>query len=91
MTTVNAMSQRAAREGLSSPDNFKGGVYVTKNGSPELFIQTAEERAIELAQQESEREKKALLRLVTLAKQDIENGKTLSVSQMRERLRNART
>jgi hypothetical protein len=29
------------------PQNFRGGVYVTKNGAAELLIQTAEEREAE--------------------------------------------
>ncbi|MGN5073410.1 hypothetical protein ACTG2C_00020 [Aeromonas veronii] len=49
-----AISQKAAREGIGEPSNFSGGVYVTKNGSPELFIMTAEERAAELAEQQQE-------------------------------------
>ena len=31
---VKAMSQRAAREALGTPEQFNGGVYVTKNGTP---------------------------------------------------------
>jgi hypothetical protein len=38
------MSQKSAREGLGNPELFQGGVYVTKNGLAELFVQTAEER-----------------------------------------------
>ena len=46
MTTT--MSHKAVRESLSNPDLFKGGVYVTKNGTAELFIQPAAERQAEL-------------------------------------------
>jgi hypothetical protein len=42
------MSQKSAREGLGNPELFQGGVYVTKNGLAELFVQTAEEREAEL-------------------------------------------
>jgi len=49
MNTVKAMSQRAAREALGTPESFSGGVYVTKNGTPELFITTAADRAQEQA------------------------------------------
>lgn len=89
--TINTISQRAAREGLGTPEIFQGGVYVTRNGTAELFIQTAEDRAAELQAQASEREKKALLRLVMLAKQDVSAGRTFSVEQAKERMRHART
>lgn len=88
--TITAISQRAAREGLGTPETFKGGVYVTKNGVAELFIQTAEERAMELESLHSEDEKKALLRLVMLAQQDINNGRTFSAEEIKERMRHAR-
>lgn len=87
---VRAVSQRSARDTLGSPEMFRGGVFVTKNGTPELFIQTAEERMAELNERSNEQEQKALLRLVTLAKQDINRGNTLSADQMRGRLCNAR-
>jgi len=84
------MSQKAARDGLGSPDLFRGGVLVTKNGTAELFIQTAEERAEELALRESERQTTALVRLVMLAKQDIEGGRTMSPEEALRRMRDAR-
>ena len=90
-TTMHAISQRAAREGLGTPEVFQGGVYVTKNGVAELFIQTAEDREAELQTLHLERENKALLRLVMLAKQDVTEGRTFSVSQAKERMRHART
>lgn len=90
-STINTISQRAAREGLGTPEIFQGGVYVTKNGTAELFIQTAEERASELQALANEREKKALLRLVMLAKQDISEGRSFSVEEAKERMRHART
>ena len=38
---ATTMSQKAAREGLGSPELFDGGVFVTKNGVAELFVQPA--------------------------------------------------
>lgn len=88
--TINTISQRAAREGLGTPEMFQGGVYVTRNGTAELFIQTAQERAAELARQDGDRETKALVRLVMLAQRDISEGKTISITEARERMRHAR-
>jgi hypothetical protein len=64
------MSQKSAREGLGNPELFQGGVYVTKNGLAELFVQTAEEREAELRERERERQSNALLKLVMAAKRD---------------------
>lgn len=38
------MSQKLARGSLGNAQNVEGGMYVTKNGVAELFIQTAAER-----------------------------------------------
>lgn len=81
-----AISQRVAREGIGEPSNFAGGVYVTKNGSPELFIMTAEERAIELAERQQELQDRALIKLIMLSKQDIRAGRTYSLEQTLARL-----
>lgn len=80
------MSQKAVREGIGEPSNFLGGVYVTKNGSPELFIMTAEERAVELAEQQQELQDKALMKLLMMSYQDIQAGRTYSLEQALERL-----
>lgn len=82
------MSQKAAREGLGNPELFKGGVFVTKNGQSELFIQTSVEREIEL--KERERQANALLKLVMAAKDDVNNKRTLSPEEALEKLRAAR-
>ncbi|MCC5826372.1 hypothetical protein [Alkalimonas sp.] len=84
------MSQKRAREALGAPDTFRGGCYVTRNGVAELFIQTADERAEELAAQERERQSMALLKLAMLAEQDIRQGDTLSAEQALQQLRAAR-
>ncbi|MEQ5727879.1 hypothetical protein AB7360_00360 [Providencia alcalifaciens] len=88
----NTMSQKAAREGLGNPELFKGGVFVTKNGQSELFIQTSVEREIELKERERERERQAnaLLKLVMAAKDDVKNKRTLSPEETLEKLRAAR-
>lgn len=88
MTTT--MSQKAAREGLGSPDLFEGGVFVTKNGVAELFVQTAAEREAEMRERNLERQANALLKLVMLAKQDIKNQRGTSPEETLRRLREAR-
>ncbi|MGL5396643.1 hypothetical protein ACS428_23635 [Salmonella enterica] len=84
------MSQKAAREGLGNPELFQGGVYVTKNGMAELFVQTAEEREAELRDREAERQSTALLMLVMSAKQDVKQGRGMSAAEALRRLRDAR-
>lgn len=86
----NTMSQRAARDGLGSPELFTGGVYITKNGVSELFIQTAAEREADIQAQALERQANALLKFAMLAKQDIRQGHGLSVEETRQKLREAR-
>ncbi|BEO44613.1 hypothetical protein SMQE13_39640 [Serratia marcescens] len=88
MTTT--MSQKAAREGLGSPDLFEGGVYVTKNGVAELFVQTAAEREAEIRERNLERQSNALLKLTMMAKQEIKNQCGLSPEETLQRLRDAR-
>ncbi len=90
MNTVKAMSQRAAREALGTPESFSGGVYVTKNGTPELFITTAADRAQEQADLHQAREDKALVKLIALSVQDIAHGNTYSVDEALAKLREAR-
>lgn len=84
------MSQRAAREGLGSPELFEGGVYITKNGVSELFIQTAAEREAEIRAQELEYQANALLKFSMLAKQEIYQGHGMTVEETRRKLREAR-
>lgn len=88
MTTT--MSQKAAREGLGSPDLFEGGVYVTKNGVAELFVQTAAEREAEIRERNLERQSNALLKLTMMAKQEIKNHRGLSPEETLQRLSDAR-
>lgn len=60
---------------LGSPDHFKGGVFVTKNGAAELFIQTAEERETELAVREHHEQVTAMLKLFSLAELEYQQGR----------------
>lgn len=85
------MSQKLAREGLGNPELFQGGVYITKNGQAELFVQTAEERQLELQEREKERQSNALLKLVMIAKEDIANGQVMSPEDVKRKLRGSRT
>ncbi|QUY47211.1 hypothetical protein JK621_17570 [Serratia plymuthica] len=87
---MTTMSQKAAREGLGSPDLFEGGVFVTKNGVAELFVQTAAEREAEIRERNLERQANALLKLVMLANQDIKNQRGMSPEETLRRLREAR-
>lgn len=86
----NTMSQRAAREGLGSPELFEGGVYITKNGVSELFVQTVAERAAEIKERELERQANALLKLTLLAKNEVDHGMGSSPEDVLKRLREAR-
>ena len=90
-TTYKSLSQKATRDGLGTVDNFRGGVWVTKNGAAELFVQTAEERQEELQKSEHERQIYALLKLTLLAKKDMQDGRFSTVDDVRARLRAART
>ncbi|SUX37162.1 Uncharacterised protein [Cedecea davisae] len=86
----NTMSQKTAREGLSNPELFEGGVYVTKNGVAELFVQTVAERQLEEAERARERQSNALLKLIMKAKQDVVAGETFSPEDALAKLRSAR-
>lgn len=88
--TVKTISLWAARKALRTPEKFSGGIYVTQNGVPELFITTACDRAQELALHLQEREQKVLVKLVAMAVQDISIGKTYSLEETLARLREAR-
>lgn len=79
MTTI---SQKSAREMLSTPQNFRGGVYVTKNGAAELFIQTAEEREAELSERHQQQQVNAMLKLINLSQRDFENGRHKSAREL---------
>ena len=72
------MSQRAAKDCLGNPDAFKGGCVVTKNGTAELYIQTAEEREQEERILHAERQANALLKLAMMAKEDVTGGRVYS-------------
>lgn len=84
MTTT--MSHKAVRENLSNPELFKGGVYVTKNGTAELFIQPAAERQAELAEREYQRQQDALFRILMRSKQDFINNCKMSPEEVLKRL-----
>ncbi|MDF7663057.1 hypothetical protein PUG81_29360 [Erwiniaceae bacterium L1_54_6] len=84
------MSQKLARDSLGNAETFEGGVYVTKNGVAELFIQTAAERQAELKELEQERNINALFKLAMQAKKEIADGKGMTPEQVLERLRAAR-
>jgi len=84
------MSQKLARDSLGNAETFAGGVYVTKNGIAELFIQTAAERDAELREMQEERNINALFKLATLAKKEIEDGKGMTPEEARRKLREAR-
>lgn len=46
---MKTLSQKSARAALGNPETFRGGVYVTTNGTATLHIMTAEERLREHA------------------------------------------
>lgn len=88
---AQTMSQKAAREGLGIPELFEGGVFITKNGVAELFVQTAAEREAELKKIEEERQINALFKLAMIAKQEINDDQGMTSEEVLERLRRART
>lgn len=88
---AQTMSQKVAREGLGNPELFKGGVFITKNGVAELFVQTAAEREAELVKMEEERQINALFKLAMMAKQEVADDEGMTPEEVLERLRNART
>lgn len=89
MTTIT-ISQKSAREMLGTPEQFKGGVYVTKNGKTELFIQTADEREAELAERQQHMQVAAMLKLVSLSQRDYEEGRYSSGREALARRRAAK-
>lgn len=91
MNKTHTMSQRAAKECLGNPDAFKGGCVVTKNGTAELYIQTAEEREQEERLIHAERQANALLKMAMMAKEDVAVGRVHSKEQVLDRLRAARS
>lgn len=84
------MSQKLARDSLGNAQNFEGGMYVTKNGVAELFIQTAAERQAELKEMEQERNINALFKLAMMAKKEIADGKGMTPEEVLGSLRAAR-
>ncbi|CCP01080.1 hypothetical protein BN439_pEA290014 (plasmid) [Erwinia amylovora Ea644] len=84
------MSQKLARDSLGNAHNFEGGMYITKNGVAELFIQTAAERQAELREIEQERNINALFKLTMMAKKEIADGKGMTPEEVLGRLRAAR-
>jgi len=86
---TKTMSQKAVRESLGNAELFEGGVYVTKNGRAELFVQTAAEREAELAEREQQQQNDALFKILMRAKQDIANNRQCSPEEAKKRLRAA--
>ncbi|WON75555.1 hypothetical protein [Serratia sp. UGAL515B_01] len=87
---TQTISQKLARDSLGNAQTFQGGVYVTKNGVAELFIQTAAERQAELREIEHERNINALFKLAMMAKKEITDGKGMTPEDVLGRLRAAR-
>lgn len=87
---TQTMSQKLARDSLGNAQTFEGGMYVTKNGVAELFIQTAAERQADLREIEQERNINALFKLAMLAKKEIADGKGMPPEAVLGRLRAAR-
>lgn len=75
---------------LGTPEQFRGGVYITKNGTTELFVQTADEREAELAERHLHTETAAMLKLVGLSQRDYEEDRFSSGRDALARKRAAR-
>ncbi|MGV7961761.1 hypothetical protein QPK13_11825 [Photorhabdus tasmaniensis] len=76
------ISQKAARDLLGTPEYFEGGVFVSRNGKAELFIQTASDREAELARQKEDEQINAMLKLVALSQKDVENGDVMTPEEL---------
>ncbi|MFT2793729.1 hypothetical protein ACMV5I_27355 [Serratia sp. T13T92] len=87
---TQTMSQKLARDSLGNAETFEGGVYVTKNGVAELFIQTAAEREAEVKEMQQDRNINALFKLAMQAKKEIAEGKGMTPEDVLGRLRAAR-
>ncbi|WP_447876423.1 hypothetical protein [Serratia fonticola] len=87
---TQTMSQKLARDSLGNAEIFEGGVYVTKNGVAELFIQTAAEREAEVREMQQDRNINALFKLAMQAKKEIAGGKGMTPEDVLGRLRAAR-
>lgn len=90
MNSKQTMPQNLARDSLGNAAAFEGGVYVTKNGISELFIQTAAERQAEIRASEQERNINTLFRLALQAIKEIADGKGMTSEDVLGRLRAAR-
>ncbi|HHQ6628161.1 hypothetical protein [Serratia fonticola] len=87
---TQTMSQKLARDSLGNAETFEGGIYVTKNGVAELFIQTAAEREAEVREMQQDRNINALFKLAMQAKKEIAEGKGMTPEDVLGRLRAAR-
>ncbi len=87
---TQTMSQKLARDSLGNAETFEGGIYVTKNGVAELFIQTAAEREAEVREMQQDRNINALFKLAMQAKKEIAEGKGMTPEEVLGRLRAAR-
>lgn len=90
MSMSRTISQCTAKEQLGNPEVFKGGCIVTKNGTAELFIQTAEERAEEERLHQADKQAHALLKLAMMAKADVAAGRVSDKDEVLARLRKNR-
>lgn len=76
------ISQKAARDLLGTPEYFEGGVFVSRNGKAELFIQTASEREAELARRAEDEQINAMLKLVALSQKDVGNDDVMTAEEL---------
>ncbi len=89
MNSNQTMSQKLARDSLGNAAAFEGGVYVTKNGVSELFIQTAAERQAEIRDRAGKKHKRPF-KLALQAKKEVADGKGMTPEDVLGRLRAAR-
>ncbi|CAI2041192.1 Uncharacterised protein [Serratia fonticola] len=87
---TKTMSQKLARDSLGNAETFEGGIYATKNGVAELFIQTAAEREAEVREMQQDRNINTLFKLAMQAKKEIAEGKGMTPEEVLGRLRAAR-
>ncbi|MNR03374.1 hypothetical protein D3C85_1192640 [compost metagenome] len=79
-----------AKANIENPLFFEGGVTVEKDGEPALFIMTAKEQVALFNELHKFKETQALMKLVAMSQQDIAEGRTYSLEEALERLKNQR-
>ena len=88
---TNTITIEEAKQRMDAQSGFQEGAFVSKNGVPALFIMSAEQRENEQASLHQLKEEMALVKLIARSQQDIAEGRTYTVEEALERLKQARS